>query len=68
VHRRYSAELLILLRLDEEKLPHEPGATVAEHEELLEALGRGPEAAEAAFRAHLEEARLRVAAYVRAAA
>jgi GntR family transcriptional regulator, gluconate operon transcriptional repressor len=65
VHRRYSTELLILLRVDEEKLPHEPGATVAEHEELLAALGRGPEAAQAAFRAHLEEARERVAAYVR---
>jgi DNA-binding GntR family transcriptional regulator len=66
VHRRYATELLILLRMDEEELPHAPGATVAEHEELLEALGRGPEAAEAAFRAHLEEARDRVAAYVRA--
>jgi GntR family transcriptional regulator, gluconate operon transcriptional repressor len=66
VHRRYATELLILLRMDEEELPHEPGATVAEHEELLDALGRGPEAAEAAFRAHLEEARDRVAAYVRA--
>jgi GntR family transcriptional regulator, gluconate operon transcriptional repressor len=65
VHRRYAAELLILLRLDEEKLPHEPGAIVAEHEELLEALGLGSAAAEAAFRAHLEEARQRVAAYVR---
>jgi GntR family transcriptional regulator of gluconate operon len=66
VHRRYATELLILLRMDEEKLPHEPGATVAEHEELLAALGLGPEAAEAAFRAHLEDARQRVAAYVRA--
>jgi len=66
VHRRYATELLILLRMDEEELPHAPGATVAEHEELLAALSRGPEAAEAAFRAHLEEARDRVAAYIRA--
>jgi GntR family transcriptional regulator of gluconate operon len=65
VHRRYATELLVLLRMDEEKLPHEPGATVAEHEELLAALSLGPEAAEAAFRAHLEDARQRVAAYVR---
>ena len=66
VHHRYATELLILLRMDEEKLPHAPGTTVAEHEELLAALGDGPEAADAAFRAHLENARDRVAAYVRA--
>lgn len=66
VHRRYATELLILLRMDEEELPHAPGATVAEHEELLDALSRGPAAAEAAFRAHLEDARDRVAAYIRA--
>jgi GntR family transcriptional regulator, gluconate operon transcriptional repressor len=65
VHRRYATELRILLRLDEEKLPHEQGAAVTEHEELLAALRSGPEAAEAAFRAHLEDARQRVAAYVR---
>ena len=65
VHQRYATELLILLRLDEEKLPHAPGATAAEHEELLTALALGPDRAEAAFRAHLEEARERVAAYVR---
>jgi GntR family transcriptional regulator, gluconate operon transcriptional repressor len=66
VHHRYATELLILLRMDEEKLPHAPGTTVAEHEELLAALRDGPEAADAAFRAHLEDARDRVAAYVRA--
>lgn len=66
VHCRYATELLILLRLDEEKLPHAAGATVAEHVELLDALRRGPDTAEAAFRVHLEEARERVAAYVRA--
>lgn len=65
VHRRYATELLILLRMDEENLAHPPGATVAEHEELLAAFSHGPEAAEAAFRAHLEVARDRVAAYVR---
>ncbi len=52
--------------MDEEELPHAPGATVAEHEELVDALNRGPLAAEAAFRAHLEDARDRMAAYVRA--
>ena len=66
VHHRYATELLILLRMDEEELPHAPGSIVDEHEELLDALGRGPEAAEAAFRAHLESGRDRVAAYVRA--
>jgi DNA-binding GntR family transcriptional regulator len=65
VHRRYATELRILLRLDEEKLPHAQGAAVTEHEELLAAFRFGPEAAEAAFRAHLEDARQRVAAYVR---
>ncbi|MDX6422169.1 MAG: hypothetical protein QOG28_6789 [Trebonia sp.] len=65
VHRRYATELRILLRLHEEKLPPAPRAAVTEHEELLAALGLGPEAAEAAFRAHLEDARQRVAAYVR---
>lgn len=62
---RHATELLVLLRLDEEELSHEPDSITGEHEELLDALGRGYAAAEAAFRAHLEEARDRVAAYVR---
>lgn len=66
VHRRHATELLVLLRLDEEELGHEPDSITGEHEELLAALGRGEAAAEGAFRAHLEEARDRVAAHVRA--
>lgn len=66
VLQRTIGDMRAVARMDEEELPHPPGATVAEHEELLDALTRGPEAAEAAFRAHLEQARDRVAAYVRA--
>jgi DNA-binding GntR family transcriptional regulator len=61
---RHATELLILLRLDEEELSHEPGSMVSEHECLLDALGGDATAAEAAFRAHLEEARDRVAGHV----
>jgi DNA-binding GntR family transcriptional regulator len=62
---RHASELLILLRLDEEKLGHEPESTAGEHKFLLDALLSGDlAAAEVAFRSHLEEARDRVAAYV----
>jgi DNA-binding GntR family transcriptional regulator len=64
---RHATELLILLRLDEEELSHEPGSMVSEHECLIDALSGDAAAAEAAFRAHLEEARDRVAGHVRQA-
>jgi GntR family transcriptional regulator, gluconate operon transcriptional repressor len=65
VYVRHSSELLILLRLDEEKLGHEADSTAGEHKCLLDALLSGDlAAAEVAFRNHLEEARDRVAAYV----
>jgi len=65
VYMRHASELLILLRLDEEKLGHEPESTASEHKFLLDALLSGDlAAAEVAFRSHLEEARDRVAAYV----
>jgi DNA-binding GntR family transcriptional regulator len=62
---RNATELLILLRLDEEEFSHEPVGTVGEHEQLLGVLAGDIATAEAAFRTHLEEARDRVAAYVR---
>ena len=62
---RNATELLILLRLDEEEFSHEPTGTVGEHEQLLGVLAGDLATAEAAFRTHLEEARDRVAAYVR---
>jgi GntR family transcriptional regulator, gluconate operon transcriptional repressor len=61
---RHATELLILLRLDEEELSHAPDSIVGEHEELLEALGKSVTEAEAAFRAHLEDARDRLAAHI----
>lgn len=65
VYVRHASELLILLRLDEEKLGHQPDSSAAEHKYLLDALLSGDlPAAELAFREHLEEARDRVAAYV----
>jgi DNA-binding GntR family transcriptional regulator len=65
VYVRHSSELLILLRLDEEKLGHQPDSIAGEHKYLLDALlSGGLSAAELAFREHLEEARDRVAAYV----
>lgn len=65
VYVRHASELLILLRLDEEKLGHQPDSIVGEHNYLLDALLSGHLAsAEVAFRKHLEEARDRVAAYV----
>jgi DNA-binding GntR family transcriptional regulator len=65
VYLRHASELLILLRLDEEKLGHQPDSIAGEHKYLLDALLSGDlAAAKAAFRAHLEEARDRVAAYV----
>jgi DNA-binding GntR family transcriptional regulator len=65
VYVRHSSELLILLRLDEEKLGHGPDSIADDHEFLLDALLSGDLAtAEAAFRTHLEEARDRVSAYV----
>jgi DNA-binding GntR family transcriptional regulator len=65
VYARHSSELLILLRLDEEKLTHQHGSIAGDHECLLDALRSGDLAvAEAAFRTHLEEARDRVSAYV----
>jgi GntR family transcriptional regulator, gluconate operon transcriptional repressor len=65
VYARHSSELLILLRLDEEKLTHQHGSIAGDHKCLLDALRSGDLAvAEAAFRTHLEEARDRVSAYV----
>jgi DNA-binding GntR family transcriptional regulator len=62
---RHASELLILLRLDEEKLEHQPDSIASEHKYLLDALLSGDlAAAEAAFRTHLAEARDRVAGYV----
>jgi GntR family transcriptional regulator, gluconate operon transcriptional repressor len=65
VYVRHSSELLILLRMDEEKIRHQPDTIAGEHKYLLDALLSGDQAAaEAAFRTHLDEARDRVAAYV----
>jgi GntR family transcriptional regulator, gluconate operon transcriptional repressor len=65
VYVRHASELLILLRLDEEKLGHGPDSIADDHKFLLDALLSGDlAAAETAFRTHLEEARDRVAAYV----
>jgi GntR family transcriptional regulator, gluconate operon transcriptional repressor len=65
VYTRHSSELLILLRLDEEKLTHQHGSMTGDHKFLLDALLSGDlDVAEAAFRTHLEEARDRVSAYV----
>jgi GntR family transcriptional regulator, gluconate operon transcriptional repressor len=65
VYVRHSSELLILLRIDEEKLGHQHGSIAGEHKDLLDALLSGDlAAAEAAFRTHLDEGRDRVAAYV----
>jgi DNA-binding GntR family transcriptional regulator len=65
---RHATELLTLLRLDEEKLDHQPDSIVAEHRDLLDALRLGDLAtAETAFRQHLEEARDRMTAYVQQA-
>jgi DNA-binding GntR family transcriptional regulator len=65
VYARHSSELLILLRLDEEKLTHQHGSMTGDHKFLLDALLSGDlDVAEAAFRTHLEEARDRVSAYV----
>jgi GntR family transcriptional regulator, gluconate operon transcriptional repressor len=65
VYVRHGSELLILLRLDEEKLGHQHGLIAGDHKYLLDALLSGdPATAEVAFRSHLEEARDRVAAYV----
>jgi DNA-binding GntR family transcriptional regulator len=61
---RHATELLILLRLDEEKLGHQPDSIGGEHRHLFDALRWGGlSTAETAFRAHLEEARDRVTAY-----
>jgi GntR family transcriptional regulator, gluconate operon transcriptional repressor len=65
VYVRHASELLILLRLDEEKLGHGPDSIADDHKILLDALLSGDLAvAEAAFRTHLDEARDRVAGYV----
>lgn len=65
VFTRQATELLTLLRLDEEKLGHQPGSLAEEHRHLFDALRWGDLAtAETAFREHLEDARDRVAAYV----
>jgi DNA-binding GntR family transcriptional regulator len=61
---RHATELLILLRLDEGELGHEPDSIAGEHEDLLDALRTGILAAEAAFRRHLQDGRDRLAAYV----
>jgi DNA-binding GntR family transcriptional regulator len=60
----HATELLILLRLDEGELGHEPNSIAGEHEDLADALRCGLPAAEAAFRSHLEDGRDRLAAYV----
>jgi DNA-binding GntR family transcriptional regulator len=65
---RHATELLTLLRLDEEKLGHQPDSIVVEHRHLFDALRLGDLAtAETAFREHLEEARDRMTAYVQQA-
>jgi GntR family transcriptional regulator, gluconate operon transcriptional repressor len=65
VYVRHASELLILLRLDEEKLGDQHGHMAGDHKYLLDALLSGdPDTAEVAFRSHLEEARDRVAVYV----
>jgi DNA-binding GntR family transcriptional regulator len=65
---RHATELLTSLRLDEEKLGHQPDSIVVEHRHLFDALRLGDlAAAETAFREHLEEARDRMTAYVQQA-
>jgi GntR family transcriptional regulator of gluconate operon len=64
---RQATELRTLLRIDEELLDHEPFSIADEHEVLLAAIAAGDaERAEDAFRQHLETARDRIAAYMRA--
>ena len=65
VFMRQATELLTLLRLDEEKLGHQPDSIADEHTHLFNALRLGDlDTAEAAFRGHLEDARDRMTAYV----
>jgi DNA-binding GntR family transcriptional regulator len=65
VFLRQATELLTLLRLDEEKLGHQPDSIAEEHRHLFDALRCGDlGTAETAFREHLEDARDRVTAYV----
>ena len=65
VFMRQATELLTLLRLDEEKLGHQPDSIAGEHGQLFDALRWGDlGTAEAAFREHLEDARNRMTAYV----
>jgi len=65
VFLRQATELLTLLRLDEEKLGHQPDSIADEHRHLFDALRLGDlDTAETAFRGHLEDARDRMTAYV----
>ena len=65
VFMRQATELLTLLRLDEEKLGHQPDSIAGEHRHLFDALRWGDlGTAEAAFREHLEDARDRMTEYV----
>ena len=65
VFLRQATELLTLLRLDEEKLGHQPDSIAGEHRHLFDALRWGDlGTAEAAFREHLEDARDRMTEYV----
>ena len=65
VFMRQATELLTLLRLDEEKLGHQPDSIAKEHRHLFDALRWGDlGTAEAAFREHLEDARDRMTEYV----
>jgi GntR family transcriptional regulator, gluconate operon transcriptional repressor len=65
VFMRQATELLTLLRLDEEKLGHQPDSIAGEHGHLFDALRSGDlGTAETAFREHLEDARDRMTAYV----
>jgi len=65
VFMRQATELLTLLRLDEEKLGHQPDSIAGEHRHLFDALRWGDlGTAEAAFREHLEDAWDRMTAYV----
>ena len=62
---RHATELSTLLRLDEEQLEHAPASIVSDHQVLLDAVLAGDlDLAQRAFRAHLEEARDRVAEHV----
>src|SRR5262249_5105267 len=65
VFMRQATKLLTLLRLDEEKLGHQPDSIAGKHRHLFDALRWSDlGTAEAAFHEHLEDARDRMTTYV----